>query len=259
MKRIQLLCIALISIFILSCNPYRKITFSNVDFYKKDRVAKNIDRYDVILHKKDSTYLLKNARLENKTLSGEVEVVASMSNSLVKSINDEGKNDIHIYLENNNTTNGIETGKAIELKESNVEKAEMYAKDDDGIAGVAMTVLIIVLVLIVALIIVLLLALNSAANTIGSGSNSSGSDSGGSSCYVATMAYGSQDAEQVVLLRQFRDRFLVKFALGRKFISWYYTKSPSFVEQHKSKIWLHKTIRVLLNGLVEFLRLFLKK
>jgi hypothetical protein len=141
----------------------------------------------------------------------------------------------------------------------------MFAKDDDGVAGVFLTILIIIGVLILALLLVLVIAISSASNDSGGGtsdsggSDSGGSDSGGSSCYVATMTYGSYDAPEVLVLRKFRDRFLKKFGLGRAFIRWYYANSPAFVEKHKSKSWMHKFLRVYLNGLVRIVKPFLRK
>lgn len=43
------------------------------------------------------------------------------------------------------------------------------------------------------------------------------------SCYVATSVYGDQCHGDVVTLRAFRDDYLSKTNLGRRFISWYYT------------------------------------
>ncbi len=48
----------------------------------------------------------------------------------------------------------------------------------------------------------------------------------GSKCFVATAAFGSVDAEEVTLLRTFRDRVLLKSRLGRVFVSTYYVVSP---------------------------------
>jgi hypothetical protein len=261
MKLIQFVYLALITIILASCNPYRKITFSNKEFYKKKRVSENIDKYDVIVHDDESTYKLNEAQLENNELSGTLEKIdenASIIDRQSGTFDEDIKNDIHVYLDSESNVDEISSGEKVTLSESQVREAEMYAKDNDGIAGVFLTILIVVGVLILVGILILVAAISSAGSTSG-GSNSGGSDSGGSSCYVATMAYGSQDAKQVVLLRQFRDRFLTKFNLGRAFITWYYKNSPAFVAKHESKIWLHKSVRVLLSGFVGILSPFLRK
>lgn len=48
-------------------------------------------------------------------------------------------------------------------------------------------------------------------------------------CYIATMAYGSYEHPQVMVLRQFRDMVLKTSLLGRTFISVYYGLSPKLV------------------------------
>ncbi|MCM2322201.1 MAG: hypothetical protein NDJ90_02960 [Oligoflexia bacterium] len=47
-----------------------------------------------------------------------------------------------------------------------------------------------------------------------------------SSCFIATGAFGSADAEPVMLLRRFRDQVLLRNASGRAFVRWYYGWSP---------------------------------
>lgn len=42
-------------------------------------------------------------------------------------------------------------------------------------------------------------------------------------CFIATAAYGHYSAPQVQALRDFRDRYLMRFAAGRAFVDWYYS------------------------------------
>ena len=73
-------------------------------------------------------------------------------------------------------------------------------------------------------------------------------NSGG--CYIATLVYGSYEANEVLILRQFRDDVLSKYMSGRIFIRMYYAVSPRMVKLLKGHMKVQKIIRLLLNKLV---------
>ena len=59
---------------------------------------------------------------------------------------------------------------------------------------------------------------------------------GGGFCFVATAAYGTDTAEQLDILREFRDAVLLPNSLGAKFVSLYYKTSPpiaNLISQHE--------------------------
>ena len=78
----------------------------------------------------------------------------------------------------------------------------------------------------------------------GGGSAGSSGGGGGGGCFIATAAYGSALAPQVVFLQAFRDRYLISAPAGRAFVQWYYHTSPPIAE----KIRQSPSLRVLVQG-----------
>ena len=76
-------------------------------------------------------------------------------------------------------------------------------------------------------------------------------------CFVATAAYGSPLEEKVDLLRDFRDRILMKSSLGRAFVDFYYTHGPALAHTVAQSEWLKATVRVMLLPLVGVAKLLL--
>jgi hypothetical protein len=67
------------------------------------------------------------------------------------------------------------------------------------------------------------------AVTVASASaSSSGGDSGG--CFIATAAYGSYFEDHVLILRQFRDTYLLSSGIGRAIVAAYYKTSPPIAD-----------------------------
>jgi hypothetical protein len=79
---------------------------------------------------------------------------------------------------------------------------------------------------------------NETAYTIPGGAPApSGDSGGGGGCFIATAAYGSRLAPEVLELREFRDRYLMNNLAGQAFVDWYYRVSPpaaAFIAEHES-------------------------
>jgi hypothetical protein len=69
-------------------------------------------------------------------------------------------------------------------------------------------------------------------------------------CYIATSVYGSYNCPQVRLLRRYRDEKLTQTWLGRGFIRFYYTFSPTAVRWFGKKKWFNRFWRSILDKLI---------
>jgi len=79
---------------------------------------------------------------------------------------------------------------------------------------------------------------------------SGGGGGGGGGCFIATAAYGSYDFYDVMILRLFRDKYLLTNKLGREFVKFYYRHSPPiahFIEKDET---LKAFVRMALKPLV---------
>ncbi|HET8934929.1 MAG TPA: CFI-box-CTERM domain-containing protein [Polyangiales bacterium] len=74
-------------------------------------------------------------------------------------------------------------------------------------------------------------------------------------CFVATAAYGTPLAAEIVALRRFRDRHLVNNALGRSFVDAYYSVGPKLANVIREDDDLRAASRALLTPLVALVRM----
>jgi hypothetical protein len=252
---------------LFSCNPYKKTTLTNDALYNKRRLAGSYKKYVILVHepKTDSTFRLENVVFEKDT------IYAELNSLLPQDTTTKGRKTKRlarkrVYLELNDdfALSEAQNGSQLVLPKTKVNKVEMYAKKQRGFLGILGTIVLLILAAILALLVTLLIAiLTSDTSGSTSGNSNSGGTGGGnsssSSCYVATMVYGSSESDEVLVLRAFRDKVLAKNQLGRAFILWYYRNSPSFVARWNESGLMTRSIRAVLNPLVRYISLLLKR
>lgn len=75
-------------------------------------------------------------------------------------------------------------------------------------------------------------------------------------CFIATAVYGSEFESEVELLRNYRDRVLAKYKLGRLFIATYYAISPPVAHFIKPKRLIRNSVRrFILDPMVRIIRI----
>lgn len=73
-------------------------------------------------------------------------------------------------------------------------------------------------------------------------------------CFIATAAYGTPFAEEIDVLRNWRDDFLAESFLGQKFIKMYYSLSPPVANNINTSDTKRKIVRITLNPIVKILK-----
>lgn len=77
-----------------------------------------------------------------------------------------------------------------------------------------------------------------------------------SRCFIATAAFESPQATEVVQLQRFRDDFLKTNLTGRKFVYFYYKVSPKIACFLDRQTWLKPAIRAILRLVIKCVRAF---
>ncbi|NMA48897.1 MAG: ankyrin repeat domain-containing protein [Tissierellia bacterium] len=94
---------------------------------------------------------------------------------------------------------------------------------------------------------------NDFENKLGTNKNDNGA------CYIATAVYGDYDCSEVIVLRRFRDEYLLTNLIGKKLVVFYYKYSPKLAMKLKHNNTLNIIVKKLLNLIVLILRIKPKK
>lgn len=73
-------------------------------------------------------------------------------------------------------------------------------------------------------------------------------------CFIATAVYGSYAADEVLVLREFRDRKLASFSFGRFLIRFYYFVSPPIAELIEVFPFAKKPTKYVLDKIVRYVK-----
>jgi hypothetical protein len=251
-----------------SCSNIKLVEQTPDLLFNKNEISLN--NYDVYVHGSNGVFKLEDPHISGDTLYEK--------NSLASADKDAAQNreSVDVYSDGPIRSTIVSAKEKIILTKKQIRSVlfpaalrtkETPKNDDDDGLGIALGLLVLLIILgalIIWLVIYLIIqssnaAAQSSSNGSGSGSNSNSGNSSGngggssSGCYIATMVYGDYDAPQVMTLRKFRDETLSRSSGGRAFIRWYYSWSPGFVKKYNHLSWLHKIIRVILNGVVRLL------
>lgn len=82
------------------------------------------------------------------------------------------------------------------------------------------------------------------------GSSGGGGGGGGGGCFIATAAYGTPFADEVVSLKRLRDEHLVRTRAGRIFVAWYNRFSPPIADYIRNRPWARCITRACIKPLV---------
>jgi len=85
-------------------------------------------------------------------------------------------------------------------------------------------------------------------------SNINQNNSSGRQCFVATVAFGNPNCDELNILRDFRDSNLSKSYLGRRFIFWYYLHGEKLAKWIENKPIIKNFTRSLLKAFTLLLK-----
>ena len=253
-KIVYIPCIVFISFSCSSAYKYKCTVHTPAVLFDQNEFAKKTNVWDFYVHDATgNTYKGRSTTIENQTFNSVLveRPVDFFPEKLAK--NAEGRwNEVHIYLK----ASVVEENVSVEFSEDQIAEVVSFVSpsqmgnvknsntDNESVGGVLGGVLGIIIGGVIGGIILIGLLIEAILDSL----------FGSIGCYIATMAYGSYDAPEVMVLRRFRDERLKKTFFGRVFIVNYYTFSPLLVKFVRKTGFADRFIRRKLDGFVDRLR-----
>ena len=255
MKKLIIYCLLLVSIN--SCKEYVYTTkyHNPASLFDKDQFAKNSNSWDFYIHDANgNTYKTRSESIHNTSFEAVLikTVDVNIPDTLEK-VESHRKNEVHVYTKDSTLKS---------INDNNSKKQRTLINEKDVVEVVSylnpnrkneklqlnksslLKEILIISGIIVAggILTMTLIWLSWLAflNLIG--------------CYIATLAYGSYDAPEVLILRRFRDEILSKTFAGRVLIANYYVFSSIFVKYFKNAKFVHRIMKSYLDRYVIYLK-----
>lgn len=257
---LRILAIACVIFSATACTVYKQVDQpADVIFSEDNEIADYLSGYEIYYHSTSGVYNLKDVHTSGDTLYGYAVKVDSAR------LNKSHKNDMNVYA--NNGQSSVSDSSQVAIHKSEITNIGLMGRDGRATflksMSAAASLILIIIAIILAIGLIGLSVWASAASSDGSNASSdqssdSNSDSGGSSdgsgCYIATMVYGSYEADEVWVLRRFRDNVLQHSRFGRWFINWYYGWSPGFVKKYSKYKFVHRFAKSCLEPIIWILK-----
>lgn len=229
---------------LVSCVTYNKMWVGPTSVFDDQETRDKIDGREVFVHDPvGNQYSVQAPEMTDSTLIGNFVLIETVSvpEKLKGPEQIQKRKEMHFY-----TTDSLPPEKVgSTVSRSEIKEIAVYDYDKGETLSKRIIIAVVVGLMLGGLIIYWLVktiidAFNDTVNT--------------GACYIATMAYGSYDAPEVITLRNFRDQVLKKYFFGRLFIGTYYLISPTFVKLTKNLPGVNRLIKNRLDKLVAKLR-----
>lgn len=261
---LRIFVIACTLFFVNACTVYRQVDQpAEVLFDDDNEIAEYISGYDIYMHNSSGVFQMKNAWTSGDTMWG---YVVRVDSSELAAEGKEQKNDMNIYVAEEKLQ---DDSTLVAIPKSEIKNVGLMGRDGRATflktMATTASLLLIIVIIILAIGLIGVSVWASAASSDGSNASSdqssdsnsdsgSGNSSDGSGCYIATMVYGSYEADEVWVLRRFRDNVLQHSRFGRWFITWYYGWSPRFVKKYSTHRFIHHIAKCCLQPIVWLLK-----